>query len=75
MGRGGEEAGPAGWAGLGKKVWAGSWVLGCYGFGFSISIFFSFLNLIQTKFEFKFEFEFKPHSIKIMHQHECNKKI
>ena len=52
-------------------------VLGFLGAGLSIFLsyflFFSFLNLIQTKFEFKFEFEFKPHSNKIMHQHECNK--
>jgi hypothetical protein len=61
----------------------GEWVgpdLGV-GLGFGLSIFlsyflfFSFLNPIQTKFEFKFEFEFKPHSNKIMHQHECNKKF
>ena len=54
-------------------------VLGFLGAGLSIFLsyflFFSFLNLIQTKFEFKFEFEFKPHSNKIMHQHECNKNL
>jgi hypothetical protein len=75
----GEEAGSARGGnkrGLGL-LWAGIWDLGCYGFGFWVLffLFYSFLNLIQTKFEFKFEFEFKPHSIKIMHQHECNQKF
>ena len=37
--------------------------------------FFSFLISNSNKFEFKFEFEFKPHSNKVMHQHECNKKF
>ena len=62
-------------AGPGLSWWASGmgFGLGCFGFGFSFSFyFFSFLNLIQTKFEFKYKFEFKPHSIKSMHQHECN---
>jgi hypothetical protein len=59
-----------GWAlGFGL-LWV--WVLGWFSIFLSTSL--TFLNLIQTKFEFKFEFEFKPHSNKIMHQHECNKK-
>ena len=72
---GGEGAGPSeqGRGELGRA----ERVLGFLGAGLSIFLsyflFFSFLNLIQTKFEFKFEFEFKPHSNKIMHQHECNK--
>jgi hypothetical protein len=54
--------------------WAGFvWV--SFPFLILFPITFLFLNLIQTKFEFKFEFEFKPHSNKIMHQHECNKKF
>ena len=67
-------------AGPGLSWWASGmgFGLGCFGFGFGFSFsfyFFSFLNLIQTKFEFKYKFEFKPHSIKSMHQHECNTKI
>ena len=88
VGRGRGEAGPACWAGHGPR-WAGLgekfglglgiWVAMGLGFGFSgfwvfFFLLFSFLNLIQSKFEFKFEFEFKPHSNKIMHQHECNQK-
>ena len=68
-GRGkGKGGGPGrGWVGL--RVWAG--VLGLGSFSISSSLLF----LIQTKFEFKYKFEFKPHSIKSMHQHECNTKI
>ena len=63
------------WArGKSRPGWAASGVLGWVGLGFFF-LLFSFLNLIQTKFEFKFEFEFKPHSNKIMHQHECNKNL
>ena len=59
-------------AGLGSfGFWASSRVWAPFLFSF----LFSFLNLIQSKFEFKFEFEFKPHSNKIMHQHECNKNL
>jgi len=50
-----------------------SWVLGFLSFFFFY--FFSFLISNSNKFEFKFEFEFKPHSNKVMHQHECNKKF
>ena len=57
--------------GLGRP----GWVLGWVWFPFSILFLSSFLFLIQTKFEFKYKFEFKPHSIKSMHQHECNTKI
>ena len=72
MGRGGGEAGPAGWAGLGKRfgLGLGFWVamgLGfCFGFSISISIFL-FLVLIQTKlFEFKQNLNSTPmHSNKI----------
>ena len=80
-----EAAGRAGPRGIGPREGRGrngpgfGWVLGFLGFGLPIFLsyflFFSFLNLIQTKFEFKFEFEFKPHSNKIMHQHECNKNL
>jgi len=79
--RGKKSSGPkgegcVGWvwnqAGLGSfGFWASSRVWAPFLFSF----LFSFLNLIQSKFEFKFEFEFKPHSNKIMHQHECNKKF
>jgi hypothetical protein len=71
------------WAAWEKKTAAGVWAQGKErdgpaGFwvleGFCW-VFISFLNPIQTKFEFKFEFEFKPHSNKIMHQHECNKNL
>jgi hypothetical protein len=83
-GRGGSGRCGLGWpSGKREMGWAagqaGCWVLGC-GFGFVFYFPFCFLftlsiqNLIQTKFEFKFEFESKPHSNKIMHQHECNKK-
>ena len=72
-------SGPAGreretWAALGRAWVAVGLGFGC-GFGFSFSYSSLFLFLIQTKFEFKFEFEFKPHSNKIMHQHECNKNL
>jgi hypothetical protein len=73
------EGGKVGHSRVGSGKEGKSGLLGCLGW-FESSfhfyfLFFSFLNLIQTKFEFKFEFEFKPHSNKIMHQHECNKKI
>ena len=66
------EAGPAGWADLGKRfgLGLGFWVamgLGfCFGFSISISIFL-FLVLIQTKlFEFKQNLNSTPmHSNKI----------
>ena len=54
--------------GLGRP----GWVLGWVWFPFSILFLSSFQFLIQTKFKFKYKFEFKPHSIKSMHQHECN---
>ena len=66
------------WVGFGTEL---GWVLLGFGLalGFGLLFYFPFsflvLNLIQTKFEFKFEFEFKPHSNKIMHQHECNKNL
>ena len=57
-------------------VWVRFWLgFGLSGFWVFFFLLFSFLNLIQSKFEFKFEFEFKPHSNKIMHQHECNKSL
>ena len=57
-------------------VWVRFWLgFGLSGFWVFFFLLFSFLNLIQSKFEFKFEFEFKPHSNKIMHQHECNKNL
>ena len=56
---------------MGRVVEKG-WV---FYFSFLFLFTLSLQNLIQTKFEFKFEFEFKPHSNKIMHQHECNKKF
>jgi len=57
-----------------EPSWAGFfWVLGFLSFFFFY--FFSFLISNSNKFEFKFEFEFKPHSNKVMHQHECNKKF
>ena len=74
LGRGesgpGERVGPAGWAGLGKKVWAGSWVFGLlwvWVLGFSFLFSFLFLVLIQTKlFEFKQNLNSTPmHSNKI----------
>jgi len=65
---------PAGRASGGVASWAGArvWVLGWVWFPFSILFLSSFQFLMQTKFEFKYKFEFKPHSIKSMHQHECN---
>jgi hypothetical protein len=55
--------------------WAGlEWGLGLVE-GFVFYFYYSFLFLLQTKFEFKSKFEFKPHSNKIMHQHECNKRF
>ena len=68
-----------GGAGRAEADWAagkekGRVVLGL-GYGSLFYFPFSFLFLLQTKFEFKSKFEFKPHSNKIMHQHECNKKF
>ena len=60
------------------RYWVGFWASGWAGFSifpFYFLFTLSIQNLIQTKFEFKFEFESKPHSNKIMHQHECNKKF
>ena len=78
LGRGG--CGPR--VGAGKRrpgrYWVGFWVSGWAGFSifpFYFLFTLSIQNLIQTKFEFKFEFESKPHSNKIMHQHECNKNL
>ena len=80
-----ERTGPRGCGprvGAGKRrpsrYWVGFWVSGWAGFSifpFYFLFTLSIQNLIQTKFEFKFEFEFKPHSNKIMHQHECNQKF
>ena len=68
----GERAGPGCWVLDWVSVGFGLWVPFLLGF-LSTSYCFSIPN--SNKFEFKYKFEFKPHSIKSMHQHECNTKI
>ena len=67
----GERAGPGCWVLDWVSVGFGLWVPFLLGF-LSTSYCFSIPN--SNKFEFKYKFEFKPHSIKSMHQHECNTK-
>ena len=57
-----EKVGPRG----GRWVWAGKLGLGLFSIYLSLFYFYSKQSL---------NFEFKPHSNKIMHQHECDKNL